>query len=69
MRDGVEQKVFGVLIQQAAVDANGISGRVGDGGCHPAQVEGELGTLEATLEMNLGAAKAGVDRGAHAILQ
>ena len=69
MRDGVEQKVLGVLIQQAAVDANRISGRIGDGGRHSAQIEGELGALEATLEMNLGAARAGIDRGAHAILQ
>lgn len=69
MRDGVEQEVFGVSIQQAAVDANRVSGRVGDGRRHPAQVENELGALETTLKMNFGATQAGIDRGAHAILQ
>ena len=62
VRNRVVQEVLGVLLQQSVINAYGVLAGIRHGRRHPAEIEGQEGTLKAALEINFGTTVAGLDR-------
>ena len=63
VRDRVAQEIRGIVLEQAAVEADDVAVGVRHRRRHAAQIEGETRALETALEMNFGAAVACLDGG------